>query len=666
MLALRFKRRFEICGTSSTVLCCVSNEERFLMKLNLIPQDGLTVSQTYDQTIRGWFPPETIDVNDINSNAASDSDDSDELIISGVDHTSEPRSFSPIQLAKQLNKERKSVWGDHYTSTRTAQSAKDLRENSPGVMAPDPLTHASLMAIDKAEKTGWTDQAASIGSQDSIECASSPKRRSSRIKARSEGKESSFPQYDMSAKKFGSPLQYKFDHRWYRVSGEDASKLSEGELLNDEIINFTLRYYLDQEEQKNPTMKGQVHLFSSFFYSTYWRKDQDGKRFNYANIKNWTNKVDLFRTKYVIIPVNEKSHWYVVVICNLSTLLDKAAASKEDADCKIDSKHSSSRYFTADDPLILVFDSLGIGHQNIYRPIRQYIYEEAKARKGVEIDTDDICGRKVPVPRQDNFSDCGVYLLHYMEVFLSKPRQILDVLMNKEHTSRMIQAGLMNLWDPSSVLTKRKQIWDLLLHLKESQPEIPDTVDSSSEEEDIQEVHPDTFISKSIDRSEESEADSRNEDSHNERESDKTDSQDSQRSEEVAGDNDKPESSESDDERASSKKRSESESDEPMPCSEPMANDDNDDTIMGESAGYTNDEDMASESGGSKYVTDGDATPVPETSDSDDFNGGSEYASSAGLLSQNLNSLKQFVASVVAPSSSQTTDSSEKHAMGYE
>lgn len=60
-------------------------------------------------------------------------------------------------------------------------------------------------------------------------------------------------------------------------------------------------------EQKNPKLAEQIHIFSSFFYKKLTTKDR--KVVPYDTIKKWTSKFDLFKKKYIFIPINEKYEW---------------------------------------------------------------------------------------------------------------------------------------------------------------------------------------------------------------------------------------------------------------------------------------------------------------------------------------------------------------------
>lgn len=110
------------------------------------------------------------------------------------------------------------------------------------------------------------------------------------------------------------------------INTEDFMCLGADQYLNDVIIDFYLKYVLMEfltEEQRAKT-----HVFSTFFYkrlttlnskmrsSTY---DKDVKltaaQKRHERVKSWTKNVNLFDKDFIIIPINEQSHWFLAIIC---------------------------------------------------------------------------------------------------------------------------------------------------------------------------------------------------------------------------------------------------------------------------------------------------------------------------------------------------------------
>jgi len=81
-------------------------------------------------------------------------------------------------------------------------------------------------------------------------------------------------------------------------------RLDPGEFLNDTLIEFGLKLWLDEIRERDPGLAERVHIFSSFFYKKLKGKSaQDG----YQSIRKWTAKFDFFEKDYIIVPINEKS-----------------------------------------------------------------------------------------------------------------------------------------------------------------------------------------------------------------------------------------------------------------------------------------------------------------------------------------------------------------------
>ncbi|KAJ2737520.1 hypothetical protein H4R23_001777 [Coemansia sp. Cherry 401B] len=72
-------------------------------------------------------------------------------------------------------------------------------------------------------------------------------------------------------------------------------------------------------------------------------------------------------------------------------------------------------------PSIIIFDSLGNRHQPTFGLLRGYMRAEAMSRHNVDLSEVQQVGKYAKVPLQNNFCDCGVYLLQYIEEFIKDP-----------------------------------------------------------------------------------------------------------------------------------------------------------------------------------------------------------------------------------------------------
>ncbi|CAF0899010.1 unnamed protein product [Rotaria sordida] len=125
----------------------------------------------------------------------------------------------------------------------------------------------------------------------------------------------------------------------FDLSCDDLLCLNEGEFLNDNIIDFYLQYIyyekLSEEDRKR------TYLFNSFFYTRLTRKGNDdilntsAAERRYNRVKRWLRDVDIFSKDYLIVPINQTAHWYIVVIQyhnNVSTEGDLISDDDDDND----------------------------------------------------------------------------------------------------------------------------------------------------------------------------------------------------------------------------------------------------------------------------------------------------------------------------------------------
>ncbi|KAI5102260.1 sentrin-specific protease 7, partial [Silurus meridionalis] len=75
-------------------------------------------------------------------------------------------------------------------------------------------------------------------------------------------------------------------------------------------------------------------------------------------------------------------------------------------------------------PCILIMDSLGCGAKPaVVKVLQEYLEMEWRVRKGSlwSSGKQTMTGWSVQVPQQDNHTDCGVYVLQYVESFITNP-----------------------------------------------------------------------------------------------------------------------------------------------------------------------------------------------------------------------------------------------------
>ncbi|GAQ08914.1 hypothetical protein ALT_6235 [Aspergillus lentulus] len=84
-------------------------------------------------------------------------------------------------------------------------------------------------------------------------------------------------------------------------------------------------------------------------------------------------------------------------------------------------------------PTVITFDSLNLSRSPTISVLRNYLREEAQSKRGVDIDTTLVKGMKAQeIPLQPNYSDCGLYLLAYVEKFVQDPDTFVTKLLRRD------------------------------------------------------------------------------------------------------------------------------------------------------------------------------------------------------------------------------------------
>ncbi|POR37197.1 Ubiquitin-like-specific protease 2 [Tolypocladium paradoxum] len=267
------------------------------------------------------------------------------------------------------------------------------------------------------------------------------------------------------------------------VDDEDIPRLDEGEFLNDNLISFYLRYLQAKLEIERPELLNKVYIFSSFFFEKL--RSTKGK-INYDGVKTWTAKFDLFSYDYIIVPVNEHAHWYLAIICNVPNALNGVPATEDEEVVDVSSEHrdvemlssppsastrtmpatsprtrsktppagSGPQKFDPRHPRIVTLDSLDSPHSPTCKALREYLAEEARDKKDVDLALIPNGMTAKRIPYQNNYCDCGVFVLGYTEEFLKDPDEVARKLLHKESPE----------WDikPSKLRSKvRSLLFDL-------------------------------------------------------------------------------------------------------------------------------------------------------------------------------------------------------------
>ena len=120
-------------------------------------------------------------------------------------------------------------------------------------------------------------------------------------------------------KRWRDPLVFSEGRFRATVDFHDLLRLDEGEFLNDNLIDFYMIYCFKQ----NNVPQDKVFFFNTFFYSRL-TENTGRASMNYNAVKRWTSKIDIFNYDYIVVPINEDTHWYLAIICNVGNIKRKA------------------------------------------------------------------------------------------------------------------------------------------------------------------------------------------------------------------------------------------------------------------------------------------------------------------------------------------------------
>uniref|UniRef100_A0A1B6GPP2 Ubiquitin-like protease family profile domain-containing protein n=2 Tax=Cuerna arida TaxID=1464854 RepID=A0A1B6GPP2_9HEMI len=290
------------------------------------------------------------------------------------------------------------------------------------------------------------------------------------------------------------------------INTEDYACLGEDQFLNDVIIDFYLKYVV--EKTLSPADRARTHVFSSFFYKRLTTKPPPKRKSmnpvendptatpaakRHSRVKSWTKNVNLFTKDFIVIPINENSHWFLAIICfpgltgpvrfsdntpidlpgrkkkpngkhtvtigsttitavspsaTLDDVEDRDEADGEDEDMDVpDEDEDGSQKPSVPEikeepvndpqvtnrkkerepikqPCILIFDSLaGASRSRVVATLRDYLRVEYEVKHGEtrNFGGDVMKGTNLRCPQQTNYTDCGLYVLQYVEAFFLWP-----------------------------------------------------------------------------------------------------------------------------------------------------------------------------------------------------------------------------------------------------
>ncbi|KAF7063585.1 hypothetical protein CFC21_070100 [Triticum aestivum] len=189
------------------------------------------------------------------------------------------------------------------------------------------------------------------------------------------------------------------------LTSSDIKCLDPGVYLSSPVINYYIQY-IKRDKFQREAARNNFHMFNTYFYSKL-QEALSGKR-EFVKLRRWWKGVNIFQRGYIILPIHGTAHWSLVIIC-------------------IPAKESNSG------PIVLHLDSLGMHPTDaIYRTVRRFLEEEWKHLRNnppSDISISDTIWEDLPrnihkenveVPGQNNAYDCGIFMLYYIQRFITE------------------------------------------------------------------------------------------------------------------------------------------------------------------------------------------------------------------------------------------------------
>lgn len=227
--------------------------------------------------------------------------------------------------------------------------------------------------------------------------------------------------------------------------------------LDDSVMRFFTAYLL--KEIVNEETANSFHVFDSYFHSKLCetfnpepKKDQsqdssngDSKKsrskdrymidhVKWKQLNKWFTGVDVFEKNFLIFPICQEEHWFVVIVCYPNEVeLTLERNVREDVDSE-----DSDQIKPKPVPGLIVLDSLNqymnmsLNKWMITKSIRDFLDFEWRARFTTikDFSYESMKQYHPNLPSQQNAYDCGVFTMAYLQAFAWNPEKFYRLVRN--------------------------------------------------------------------------------------------------------------------------------------------------------------------------------------------------------------------------------------------
>ncbi|CCG83150.1 Ubiquitin-like-specific protease 2 [Taphrina deformans PYCC 5710] len=117
-------------------------------------------------------------------------------------------------------------------------------------------------------------------------------------------------------------------------------------------------------------------------------------------------------------------------------------------------------------PAILILDSLNNAHPRVPDVIKDYLVREAQDKKQLVLNPKQFATSKADLPKQDNYSDCGLFLIQYADTLLKEPNVVTHLLerlkFNNPSAAQAHKRAFNNMFQIDRIPLRRKEMIEQL------------------------------------------------------------------------------------------------------------------------------------------------------------------------------------------------------------
>lgn len=260
----------------------------------------------------------------------------------------------------------------------------------------------------------------------------------------------------------------------------DQLSLQPPRFLNDTVISFFMRYHLDNYVEDN--VKNNIYIFNSFFFAKIKSikekllkkdsadKQQEVLKASFTCASRWLKNVKLFRNNFLIMPVCDRDHWLLVIICYPARDPSKKSSLNNIRDEELH------------EPAVIVLNSsygYSPGIKKVLSKFLEYQWmAEYNTNKQFNLKGNEENGIRLifpKLPQQRNNYNCGVFMLNYFYCFLKSPRQAYVKMFRGRDMTRWFEANDID------IHRERKRMQDIVMEQKTKWESMQKSNDSNSQ-----------------------------------------------------------------------------------------------------------------------------------------------------------------------------------------